>query len=258
MPVTDTVPDTDPDATPVPALEVVGVTVGFGGLLALDDVTLDAQAGIVTGLIGPNGAGKTTLFNAICGLQSMQRGQISLCGRPITRSAPHVRARRGLARTFQRLEVFGSLSVRDNVRVAAEIHNVFSDVTGEADAVVDPILERVGIGDIADEYVDALPTGQARLVELARALATEPKVLLLDEPSSGLDPSETREMGTLLTEIGSEGLAILLVEHDVGLVMSTCARIHVLEFGTVIAQGTPDEIRGDEQVQAAYLGSSTT
>lgn len=238
------------------ALDVEGVTVSFGGLLALDDVTMDVGVGSVTGLIGPNGAGKTTLFNAICGLQPTRRGSVTLDGKNISRSAPHVRARRGLARTFQRLEVFGSLSVRDNVRVAAELHNRFGDVTGEADAAVGPILERVGIADIADEYVDSLPTGVARLVELARALATEPKVLLLDEPSSGLDISETREMGELLTEISTEGLAVLLVEHDVGLVMTTCATIHVLEFGRIIARGTPEEIRSDEQVQAAYLGGS--
>ncbi len=243
------------DKAPGAALDVEGVTVSFGGLLALDDVTMHVDEASVTGLIGPNGAGKTTLFNAICGLQSTRRGSVTLDGKNLSRSAPHVRARRGLARTFQRLEVFGSLSVRDNIRVAAELHNRFSDVTGEADATVEPILERVGIADIADEYVDSLPTGIARLVELARALATEPKVLLLDEPSSGLDPSETSEMGNLLTEISSEGLAVLLVEHDVGLVMSTCQRIYVLEFGRIIACGTPEEIRGDELVQAAYLGA---
>ncbi len=239
------------------ALDVEGVTVGFGGLLALDEVDLDVEAGRVTGLIGPNGAGKTTLFNAICGLQAMRAGQVRIDGRDVSKLPPHRRARRGLARTFQRLETFGSLSVRDNVNVAWQLSQDRLGIIGARDkqVTVDGVLERVGIAQIADEYVDALPTGLARLVELARALATSPAVLLLDEPSSGLDGPETDAMGDLLVELADEGLGVLLVEHDVALVMRTCARIHVLEFGRIIAVGAPDEIKGNAAVQAAYLGS---
>lgn len=237
------------------ALEIEQLTVGFGGLLALDDVSLTVPPQAVTGLIGPNGAGKTTLFNVVCGLQPVRRGRVRIVGRDVSGAAPHRRARLGLARTFQRLEVFGSLSVRDNVRVAAEATRGWVTSMEADEATVDTVLDQVGIHELADEYADALPTGSARLVELARALATRPKVLLLDEPSSGLDPSETIAMGELLVELAGEGLGVLLVEHDVGLVMRTCAQIHVLEFGRIIAAGAPDAVRADPAVQAAYLGS---
>jgi len=239
------------------ALEVQGVTVGFGGLLALDGVDLDVPRGTVTGLIGPNGAGKTTLFNVICGLQSTRAGRVRIDGRDVSKLAPHRRARRGLARTFQRLETFGSLSVHDNVMVAWELAQDPLRIRGPRgkQRTVHEVLERVGIAHIAGEYVDALPTGLARLVELARALATSPTVLLLDEPSSGLDRPETEVMGDLLVELADEGLGVLLVEHDVALVMRTCVRIHVLEFGRIIAVGAPDEIKNDATVRVAYLGN---
>lgn len=239
-------------------LEVDRVSVRFGGLMALDDVSLTADAGRVTGLIGPNGAGKTTLFNAVCGLQPVRSGRVRLDGADMTRLSPHRRARRGLARTFQRLEIFGSLSVRENVLVAAEIHRRWSGGKEHPEAVTDEVLDRLALRDLGGALVDVLPLGIARVIEVARALATRPRVLLLDEPSSGLDPAETAWLGRILERMAADGLAVVLVEHDVGLVMQTSARIYALEFGRIIATGTPDEVRANEAVQAAYLGSSFT
>ena len=235
-------------------LEVRGVEVHFGGLKALRGVDLLAEAGTVTGLIGPNGAGKTTLFNVICGLLEPDSGTIVLDGTDMGGLAAYRRARLGVARTFQRLEVFGSLTARNNVLVAAEVHRSWSRRRYDPGQVADAILERVGIAHIAGEQVDSLPTGLARLVELARALATQPKILLLDEPSSGLDEDESASFGRLLRSLASEGLGVLLVEHDIELVMSVCEIIHVLDFGAMLAVGSPKEIQADEKVRAAYLG----
>jgi branched-chain amino acid transport system ATP-binding protein len=235
-------------------LRVEHVTVTFGGLHALNDVDLDIDAGRVAGLIGPNGAGKTTLFNVVCGLQSPTGGRVILDGHDLSSMRAHKRARRGIARTFQRLEVFGSLTARDNVLVAAEIRAGWSRERSDPGAVTDEILERVGLRSVADNRVDSMPTGLARLVELGRALATRPRVLLLDEPSSGLDESESEVFGELLLDLAADGLAVLLVEHDVALVMRTCEHIDVLDFGQMIAGGPPDAIRRDPTVQAAYLG----
>jgi branched-chain amino acid transport system ATP-binding protein len=240
-------------------LDVEELSVRFGGVKALDAVDLDVVAGAATGLIGPNGAGKTTLFNAVCGLQAIERGRIVLAGADITKIKASTRARMGIARTFQRLELFGSMSARDNVRVAADVHRSYSRRTGTASTTTpadraEEILDLVGLRGVADERVDALPTGLARLVEVGRALAGEPQLLLLDEPSSGLSEGETAEFATLLEALAAGGLGILLVEHDVELVMRVCARIHVLDFGRVIASGTPAEVRQNGLVQAAYLG----
>jgi branched-chain amino acid transport system ATP-binding protein len=240
---------------PVGLLETQNVNVQFGGHHAVRDVDLNVEPGIVTGLIGPNGAGKTTTFNVICGLQEATSGRIILDGDDITDKKAHQRARLGLARTFQRLEVFGSLSARDNILVAAEIRRGYDRSAPSPAGAAEVLLDRVGLRAVADERVDALPTGTARLVELARALATGPRVLLLDEPSSGLDEEETEAFGSLLVELAGEGLAVLLVEHDVELVMQVCTRIHVLDFGRILATGTPSDIRRDPAVQAAYLGS---
>jgi branched-chain amino acid transport system ATP-binding protein len=237
-------------------LEVNDISVRFGGNLALDDVTITAEAGCVTGLIGPNGAGKTTLFNVITGLQPPTAGQISLDGTAITKLSPTKRARRGLGRTFQRLELFSMLSVRENIRVAADIHRSYSRSKDDPAVVTDEIIERVGLGAVADARVDSLPTGQCRLVELGRSLATRPRVLLLDEPASGQDDTETVAFAALLRALAAEGMAIVLVEHDVALVMDVCARVHVLDFGRVIASGTPAEIQRDDAVLAAYLGTA--
>lgn len=232
-------------------LEVRGVMVRFGGVMAVGGVDLDAEVGQVTGLIGPNGAGKTTLFNVISGMQEPTAGNVLVSGVDITGEAPHKRAKRGLARTFQRLELFWSLSVRDNVRVAAELAAV-----PDVDGTVDTLLDKVGVSDLADSVAGDLPTGSARLVEIARALATMPRLLLLDEPASGLDDSETERLGALLRELASDGLGVLLVEHDMDLVMHVCDRIHVLDLGNIISVGTPTEIQHDEAVLRAYLGTS--
>jgi branched-chain amino acid transport system ATP-binding protein len=234
----------------VSRLEVRDVRVRFGGRLALDDVSMTAEPGTVTGLIGPNGAGKTTLFNVVGGLQVPERGRVLLGDDDLTTLAPFKRARRGLARTFQRLELFGLLDVRTNVALAA-------DVAGRADpeGIAGALLDRLGLADLAGVRADRLPTGHARRVELARALATGPRVLLLDEPASGQDEAETRAFGALLREIAAEGVAVVLVEHDVSLVMEVCATIHVLDLGRIIARGTPDEVRADAAVLSAYLGT---
>ena len=236
-------------------LEVHGATVRFGGNLALDDVSIEAEPGIVTGLIGPNGAGKTTLFNVVTGLLPPNSGRVVLDGRDITKTNPTRRARLGLARTFQRLELFTLLSVRENIRVAADIRKGYARDGSNPAAVVEEIIERVGLGAVADARVDSLPTGQCRLVELGRSLATRPKVLLLDEPASGQDEDETEQFAVLLRQLAAEGVAVLLVEHDVQLVMSVCSVVHVLDFGSIIATGSASEIQRDEAVLAAYLGS---
>ncbi len=237
-------------------LEVAGVSVLFGGVLALDDVELDVEAGRVCGLIGPNGAGKTTLFNVICGLQPPTRGRVVLDGEDVTGCKPFERARRGVGRTFQRLEIFGSMTAYENVRLGAEIRQQWDRSWPDPDAQAAAVMDRVGLWRVADDRADSLPTGLARLVELGRALAAGPRVLLLDEPSSGLSESESDELGVLLRALAADGLGVLLVEHDVDLVMSVCDRIHVLDFGHILAVGTPAEIRSSEAVQQAYLGTT--
>ena len=239
----------------MPLLHVEGVEVRFGGLRALAGVSLAAAAGRVTGIIGPNGAGKTTLFDVITGLRAPAAGRVVLDGRDVTRARPHRRARLGLARTFQRLELFESLSVRDNVLVAAEIRRRWSGGREDPATTADDVLERTGLRAFAGRRADALPTGLARRVELARALATRPRLLLLDEPASGLDSGERAALGRLLVELAGDGTAVVLVEHDVELVVQVCAEVHVLDFGRVIASGPPGQVRADPAVQAAYLGA---
>ncbi|WTW98634.1 ABC transporter ATP-binding protein [Streptomycetaceae bacterium NBC_01309] len=237
-------------------LEVKDVTVRFGGHVALDNVSLQAVNGEVTGLIGPNGAGKTTMFNVITGLQNPTRGTVTLDGRDISKLAPYRRARRGMARTFQRLELFGSLTVRENIHVAAAQFRRRHRSAERAGPTTDTLIKRLNLGAIAEVRADSLPTGQGRMVELARALACRPRVLLLDEPASGQDESETAEFSRVLRDVASEGVAVLLVEHDMDLVMSVCDNLHVLDFGKKLAQGTCAQIQADPLVRAAYLGEA--
>ena len=250
-------------------LETRGLTIRFGGNLAVSDVDLSVEAGSVTGLIGPNGAGKTTTFNMISGVLHPSAGDVLLDGSSILKLKPHKRARKGIGRTFQRLEVFSSLTVRDNILVGCEIRQAWArshpanaqllaegrdDLTTAEE--VDLILESIGLADHGDTNVGSLSTGRARLVELGRSLAIRPRVLLLDEPASGLDDHETEEFGELLVRLAGSGLAILMVEHDVPLVMKVCSTIFVLDFGHIIASGLPSEIQANEAVLNAYLGSA--
>jgi branched-chain amino acid transport system ATP-binding protein len=238
-------------------LSVAHVSVRFGGIQALDDVSLSVRTGSVHGLIGPNGAGKTTLFNVITGLAKPAVGRVALGGRDITRTWPHRRARLGMARTFQRLELFTSLSVRENVQVAADTARPIWRSHRGAASLVASALERVGLEDVAGERADELPVGTARLVELARALATTPRVLLLDEPASGLDREDTATLGQLLVGLARDGLAVLLVEHDMSLVMGQCDWVTVMDGGRVIASGTSAEVQSSQLVRDAYLGVAT-
>jgi len=241
----------------VTLLTVEHVAVRFGGLQALTDVDIEVPVGEVTGLIGPNGAGKTTLFNVINGIQAPTMGRLVLDGRDITTMKPHKRARIGVGRTFQRLETFGSLSVRENILVAAEMKRGYSREKFSPGDLADELIARIGLEGVADARVEKLPTGTQRLIEIARALATKPKLLLLDEPSSGLNEHETEELSELLRELAGTGLGILLVEHDMAMVMTTCHHINVLDFGQIIAYGTPEEVQANPIVRAAYLGEGT-
>jgi branched-chain amino acid transport system ATP-binding protein len=241
----------------MPLLSVEDVVVRFGGVTAVDHASFAVERGTVTALIGPNGAGKTTCFNVISGLQRPTSGRVRFNDRDVTSMGVPRRARLGIGRTFQRLEAFGSLTVRENVQVALDIHGGVRRLLGggrDGRHQAERLLERVGIATHADDRADSVPTGTARLLELARALACEPRLLLLDEPSSGLDETETEDFGRLLRDLAAEGRTVLMVEHDMDLVMSVCEHINVLDFGVVIARGTPAEVRTSPEVQRAYLG----
>ena len=237
-------------------LEAVNVSVRFGALKAVRDVSLSVDPGQIAALIGPNGAGKTTLFNAITGVQRYE-GRVVLDGVDVSDASPQKRARLGMNRTFQRLEVFGTMTAFDNMRTAAEIaaRSRRSSMRGSA-AKAAELVSMLGLSAVAHRRADSLPTGQARLVELGRVLATDPKVVLLDEPASGLDENETDRLAEVLVSLRDDGMAILLVEHDIDLVMQLSSVVHVLNLGDLIAVGTPEEVRDDVRVQEAYLGAA--
>jgi branched-chain amino acid transport system ATP-binding protein len=242
------------------ALEVRGVSVRFGGVAALDEVSLEVPDGSITGLIGPNGAGKTTLFDVITGVRKPSRGAVTFNGRNFRGVSPYRRSRLGLGRTFQRLELFGTLTVRENVRVAASVGRRrglrSSGARQESvDQLTDRLLQRVHLEAVAEARAGTLPTGTGRLVELARALAVHPTALLLDEPASGQNPDETSRFGTMLRSLSADGLAVLLVEHDMDLVMSVCDTVFVLVQGSILCSGTPGEVQRNPAVAEAYLGS---
>jgi branched-chain amino acid transport system ATP-binding protein len=244
------------------------VTVRFGGLVAVDDATIEVPDKGFVGLIGPNGAGKTTVFNAICGFLSPTHGRISLDGKDLTRATPTQRAKAGIGRTFQKLELFHRISLFDNLLVAAEAGASRLDIASDllhlprrpheerrCAEIATSVMNELGLEWAADRRASDLPVGTARILELGRALCINPKVLLLDEPSSGLDSAETRSFGKMLRKINDErDISILLVEHDMDLVMEVCKKIYVLDFGRLIASGSPKEIAADPAVRNAYLG----
>ena len=246
------------------------VTVRFGGLVALDGVMIQAPAARITGLIGPNGAGKTTMFNVCCGFQRADEGRVVLCGEDVTKSSPEHRARKGLGRTFQRMELFWSMTVRENVELAVESLHVRDDpltqlgiigggrrVSSTVSDEAQQLLEFAGLDHVAERLASEISTGQGRLVELARALARGPRILLLDEPSSGLDPRESAAFGELLAQLVAErGCGVLMVEHDMSLVLNICDWIHVLDFGKPLMEGTPADVRASADVREAYLGQA--
>lgn len=246
-------------------LRAESLVMRFAGIVALDEVSLSVDAGEVVGLIGPNGAGKTTLFNCVSGMLRPTDGRVLLEGRDVTTFPVHRRSRLGIARTFQRMELFGGMTVREHMLVAERARNtrggLWRDAVGRGGARGDEeqrcatVLRLLGLDTDADRPIEALSLGRGRLVELGRALMTEPALLLLDEPSSGLDVTETEEMGDVLLRIRDErGTAILLVEHDVEMVRRFTERLYVLDFGTLIAEGRTASVMQDPAVQKAYFG----
>ena len=253
--------------TTTPArLEVEDLSVRFGGLLAVDGASLDAASGTITGLIGPNGAGKTTIFNACTGVVPVLSGTVRLDGQPLDGAGPAQRAQCGLGRTFQRMQLFDTMTVRENVALGLEARLAGLHWWRQAGATrreqatcldaADEALGRCGIAHLAHLTVGHLPAGQRRLVEMARVIAGRFRFLLLDEPSSGLDEAETDRFGEILTGVASEdGIGILLVEHDVALVRRICSYIYVLDFGRLIHHGPTADVMASDVVHAAYLGS---
>jgi branched-chain amino acid transport system ATP-binding protein len=251
----------------VKILEVDGLSRGFGGVLAVDSLSFAVEEGSIYSVIGPNGAGKTTLFNLITGLYKPSAGQVRFAGEEVTGMAPHLLARRGMSRSFQNLQIFFNMTARENVMVGRHRHLVtgllpallrLPRVARSDEAARDQaarLLEFVGLGDYIDAESDSMPYGALKRLELARALASEPRLLLLDEPAAGLNPVETREIDALIVKAARSGVTILLVEHDMRLVMGVSHRILVLDYGRKLAEGTAKEVRADKAVIEAYLGA---
>jgi len=251
----------------VTLLDAASVTKRFSGLTALDAVTLTVSAGEIVGLIGPNGAGKTTLFNCLYGVIAPDGGRVTFAGHDISSLPVHRRARLGIGRTFQRIELFVGMTVSDHLLVAERARRgdggLWRDLTNRSKPTDDECaraaatLDLLGLTDVAERPVESLSLGRGRLVELGRALMIEPQLLLLDEPSSGLDHRETDEMADVLDTVRAErGTAILLVEHDVAMVRKVTQRLYVLDFGHVIASGATAEVIADQNVRQAYLGDT--
>jgi ABC-type branched-subunit amino acid transport system ATPase component len=252
-------------------LEAAGITVRFGGLVALQDVSMRVPEASTVGLVGPNGAGKSTLFGVLSGLVQPNSGRVRLGGLDVTRSSPQQRARGGLARTFQHPQLFAELTVREHLLLADRMHNarrrLWTDLVtagglrsaGSAESArIDALIDTLGLAGVRDRLAAGLPLGICRLVEVGRALAAEPAVLLLDEASSGLDAAETAELAAALTRtVAERGISVVLVEHDVDLVFGLSDTVYVLDFGRLIAQGPPSKIREDPVVRAAYLGEES-
>jgi branched-chain amino acid transport system ATP-binding protein len=246
-------------------LKVEGITKKFAGIVALDNVSMEIGEGERVGLIGPNGAGKTTFFNCMLGMLPTDGGTVELDGRDISRLPVHERARLGIGRTFQRIELFPDATVRDHLFIAERVRRgdgrLWRDLLGlgrpraEEVARCDEVLRLLRLDHLADAPIERLSLGQCRLVEVGRALMTEPKVLLLDEPSSGLDRAESASLAKTLQDVQAEqGFSILLVEHDVELVASFTTRSYVLDFGRVLIEGPTRQVLASDEVRAAYLG----
>ena len=247
-------------------LETRGLSVAYGGIFANDGVDLTCEPGTIVGLIGPNGAGKTTFIDAITGFTPLTAGSVTFDGTDLDGKRPDERARLGLLRTFQSLELFEDLTVRDNLMVAAErprwysfLADVFHPTRGDRDAAgrVDQALDALGIRPLADTRPGELSHGQRKLIGVGRALGASPKLLLLDEPAAGLDTAESRQLGRHLRSFLDLGVSLFLIDHDMGLVLDVCDDVYVLDFGKVIAHGPPAAIRSDPAVMAAYLGEPT-
>jgi branched-chain amino acid transport system ATP-binding protein len=247
-------------------LEAVGVGKRFGGVQALKDVSLTIHAGEIYGLIGPNGAGKTTFFNVLTGLYPRDAGKVLFAGRPLDLGSPHRVAQAGIARTFQNIRLFGNMTARENVMVGRHVRtraNVIGAVLrnqasrGEEAAIrrrADELLHYVGIADRADAIARHLAYGDQRRLEIARALATEPRLLALDEPAAGMNATETEGLKSLIEGLRADGVTVLLIEHDVKLVMGLCDRVAVLDYGEKIAEDVPSNVRNNAKVIEAYLG----